>query len=86
MRVGIVAIGRMKQGPERELVARYLERAINSGKTLGLTNFAVTEFPDDRTAMAALTTGNIDLIPTLSEQEGGGGADGARADDNVSGH
>ena len=53
MRVGIVAIGRMKQGPERELVARYLERAVNSGKTLGLTNFAVTEFPESRAGSAA---------------------------------
>ena len=43
MRVGIVAIGRMKQGPERELVARYLDRATASGKALGLTNFAVAD-------------------------------------------
>ena len=53
MRVGIVAVGRMKQGPERELVARYLDRAIASGKTLGLTNFAVSELNESRAGSAA---------------------------------
>ena len=53
MRVGIVAIGRMKQGPERELVARYLERAIGVGKSLGLTSFAVSEINESRAASAA---------------------------------
>jgi 23S rRNA (pseudouridine1915-N3)-methyltransferase len=52
VRVGIVAIGRMKQGPERELVARYLDRAIASGKTLGLTGFAVTELTESRAGSA----------------------------------
>ena len=53
MRVGIVALGRMKQGPERELVARYLERAVNGGRTLGLTGFAVTELTESRAGSAA---------------------------------
>ena len=53
MRVGIVAVGRMKQGPERELVARYLDRAIASGKSLGLTGFAVSELSESRAGSAA---------------------------------
>ena len=53
MRVGIVAIGRMKQGPERELVARYLDRAIAAGKSLGLTNFAIAELNESRAGSAA---------------------------------
>ena len=53
MRIGIVAIGRMKQGPERELVARYLDRAIATGKTLGLTNFAVSELTESRAGSSA---------------------------------
>ena len=53
MRVGIVAVGRMKQGPERELVARYLDRAVASGKSLGLTNFAVSELTESRAGSAA---------------------------------
>lgn len=40
----------MKQGPERELVARYLGRAAASGKALGLTGFGVTELAESRAA------------------------------------
>jgi 23S rRNA (pseudouridine1915-N3)-methyltransferase len=53
LRVGVVAVGRMKQGPERELVARYLDRAIASGKSLGLSGFAVTELNESRAGSAA---------------------------------
>lgn len=50
MRVAIAAIGRMKAGPERELVARYLERAAATGKPLALTGFDVAEFAESRAA------------------------------------
>jgi 23S rRNA (pseudouridine1915-N3)-methyltransferase len=53
LRVLILAVGRMKQGPERELVARYLDRAVASGKTLGLTGFSVTELTESRAGSAA---------------------------------
>jgi 23S rRNA (pseudouridine1915-N3)-methyltransferase len=43
----------MKQGPERELVSRYLERAVLSGKPLGLTGFSVTELTESRASSAA---------------------------------
>jgi 23S rRNA (pseudouridine1915-N3)-methyltransferase len=43
----------MKQGPERELVTRYLERAVASGRPLGLTGFAVAESPESRAGSAA---------------------------------
>ena len=43
----------MKQGPERELVARYLDRAVATGKPLGLTGFDVHEAPESRAASAA---------------------------------
>jgi 23S rRNA (pseudouridine1915-N3)-methyltransferase len=42
----------MKQGPERELVARYLDRAVLTGKPLGLTGFAVTELVESRASSA----------------------------------
>ncbi len=42
----------MKQGPERELVARYLDRAVLSGKPLGLTGFAVSELTESRASSA----------------------------------
>ncbi len=53
MRIHIAAIGRMKQGPERELVSRYLERAVLSGKPLGLSGFEVGELPESRASSSA---------------------------------
>ena len=43
----------MKQGPERELVARYLDRAGASGKALGLSGFAVSELTESRAGSTA---------------------------------
>jgi 23S rRNA (pseudouridine1915-N3)-methyltransferase len=53
LRILIAAIGRMKNGPERELVARYLERAQGSGKPLALTGFDVIEMSESRAGSAA---------------------------------
>lgn len=52
MRIKIAAVGRMKAGPERELVARYIERAQAGGKALGLTGFEVSELAESRAASA----------------------------------
>lgn len=48
MRIGIIAVGRMKSGPERELASRYLTRAQSAGKQLGLTGFEVIELTESR--------------------------------------
>jgi 23S rRNA (pseudouridine1915-N3)-methyltransferase len=48
LRIGVIAIGRVKAGPERQLVSRYLERAIAAGKPLGLSGFEVVELPESR--------------------------------------
>lgn len=48
MRISIAAIGRLKTGPERQLVDRYLERAIGAGKQMGLTGFNINEFSEAR--------------------------------------
>jgi 23S rRNA (pseudouridine1915-N3)-methyltransferase len=53
VRIHVAAIGRMKKGPERELVARYLDRARATGKLLGLTGFDVAEPVESRAASAA---------------------------------
>ncbi len=53
MRIAIAAVGRMKAGPERELVARYLDRATASGKPLALTGFDVAETSESRAGSAA---------------------------------
>jgi len=52
MRVLIAAVGRLKAGPERGLVDRYLERAARAGPQVGLTGFGVTEIAEGRAARA----------------------------------
>lgn len=48
MRILIAAVGRLKDGPERVLAARYLERANQSGRTLGLGPVDVLEIAESR--------------------------------------
>ncbi len=48
MKLRIVAVGRLKQGPERELAERYLSRAADVGNGLGLRSFDVREIPESR--------------------------------------
>lgn len=43
----------MKAGPERELVARYLERAAGGGKPLALTGFDTIELTESRASSSA---------------------------------
>jgi len=53
MRIVIAAVGRMKAGPERELVSRYLDRATGGGKPLALTGFDVVEAAESRASSPA---------------------------------
>jgi 23S rRNA (pseudouridine1915-N3)-methyltransferase len=46
MRVHICAVGRLRSGPERDLVDDYLTRFDRTGRTLGLTSGGVTEVED----------------------------------------
>jgi 23S rRNA (pseudouridine1915-N3)-methyltransferase len=55
LRLQVLCVGRLKAGPERELVARYKERIGPSGRTVGLGPVDVREIdegrdrrPDDR--------------------------------------
>lgn len=55
MRLQVLCVGRLKAGPERELVARYKERVGPSGRPVGLGPLEVREIdegrarrPDDR--------------------------------------
>ncbi|MCB1518010.1 MAG: 23S rRNA (pseudouridine(1915)-N(3))-methyltransferase RlmH [Hyphomicrobiaceae bacterium] len=52
MQISLVAVGRLKSGPERELVARYLDRAIATGKPLALTGFSLKEISESRASSA----------------------------------
>ena len=53
MRLAIAAVGRLKAGPERELLARYLERTNASGKTLALSPLDIIEIPESTAQTAA---------------------------------
>ena len=48
MRIVIAAVGRLKQGPERELAERYRKRAADAGRGVGLTAFDVIEIRESR--------------------------------------
>ena len=48
MRIVIAAIGRLKQGPERELAERYRKRAADAGRKAGLDAFDIVEIRESR--------------------------------------
>ena len=48
MRLVIAAVGRLKHGPERDLVERYCDRAAKSGRAIGITAVTVSEIDEGR--------------------------------------
>jgi 23S rRNA (pseudouridine1915-N3)-methyltransferase len=48
MRILVVAVGRLKQGPERELAESYRKRAASVGRALGLRDFEIIEIRESR--------------------------------------
>jgi len=46
VRLVLVSVGRLKAGAERDLVARYLERARAAGRGLGFTAVDMVEIPE----------------------------------------
>ncbi|OIQ77194.1 ribosomal RNA large subunit methyltransferase H [mine drainage metagenome] len=48
MRLVVIAIGRLKQGPERELAERYRERFDDIGRKLGFRDLEIHEIPESR--------------------------------------
>lgn len=48
MRLTVIAVGRMKAGPERELFERYRTRAEGIGRSLGVAGFDHVEIPESR--------------------------------------
>ena len=53
MRLVVVCIGRLKQGPERELAERYRERFDDIGRKLGFRGLEIHEIPESRARDAA---------------------------------
>jgi len=52
MRLLIAAVGKLKQGPERELYVHYAARAEALGRSLSLTPLASLELPESKAASA----------------------------------
>jgi 23S rRNA (pseudouridine1915-N3)-methyltransferase len=52
MRVVIAAVGRLKAGPERELVERYRDRAAKTGRALGISGIEIVEVRESRARAA----------------------------------
>src|SRR5580704_781828 len=48
MRIAIAAVGRLKQGPERELAASYRKRAETIGRAFGLREIEIVELRESR--------------------------------------
>jgi 23S rRNA (pseudouridine1915-N3)-methyltransferase len=48
MRIVVVAVGRLKQGPERELAERFRKRAADAGRGVGLNSFDIVEIKESR--------------------------------------
>jgi 23S rRNA (pseudouridine1915-N3)-methyltransferase len=53
MRLVVMSIGRLKQGPERELAERYRERFDDIGRKLGFRGLEIHEIPESRARDAA---------------------------------
>ena len=52
MRIVVGAIGRLKRGPEQELAERYRERAVKSGRGIGLRSLEIIEIAESRARVA----------------------------------
>jgi 23S rRNA (pseudouridine1915-N3)-methyltransferase len=48
MRLVVAAVGRLKQGPERDLAQRYRERIANAGRTVGFQDIELVEIAESR--------------------------------------
>jgi 23S rRNA (pseudouridine1915-N3)-methyltransferase len=48
MRLIVVAVGRMKSGPEADLAARYEERAAKAGRPLGFRSLDIVQLDESR--------------------------------------
>ena len=48
MRLSVISIGRLKNGPERDLVERYRQMVDASGRHVGLGEFSLVELPESR--------------------------------------
>jgi len=50
VRLAILTIGKMKKGPESDLLARYVKRSAAAGRQIGLSGPDILEWPESRAA------------------------------------
>jgi 23S rRNA (pseudouridine1915-N3)-methyltransferase len=69
MRIVIAAVGRLKQGPERELAERFRKRAATIGRGAGLTEFEIVEIKESRadSAERRMTEESIAIANVIPE-------------------
>jgi 23S rRNA (pseudouridine1915-N3)-methyltransferase len=86
MRLLVIAVGRLKSGPERDLVERYRERFSDLARRLGFRALEIHEIPESRardtaTRMAEEAAAILALIPegaiTVALDERGKAVDSA---------
>jgi len=86
MRLLVIAVGRLKNGPERDLVERYRERFSDLARRLGFRALEIHEIPESRardtaTRMAEEAAAVLALIPegaiTVALDERGKAVDSA---------
>lgn len=53
MKIIVAAVGRLKRGPETELAGRYLKRAEQTGRSLGLRQIEIVEIRESKAQDAA---------------------------------
>lgn len=53
MRVCVIAVGRLKPGPEKNIADDYLARAEGLGRKIGVSRIGVTEFAESQASSAA---------------------------------
>jgi 23S rRNA (pseudouridine1915-N3)-methyltransferase len=70
--IAVLAVGRLKSGPESELAVRYLDRARKTGRGLGFRGFEVQELAEARGARAAdrIVQEEEALLAALSKSAG----------------
>lgn len=54
MRVFVIAVGRLKSGPEKELAERYFDRFAKAGPACGLELARIVELPESRSDNGAV--------------------------------
>ena len=57
MRLLLVCVGRSKAGPERDLAARYIERAAAAGRAIGFSGVELRETAESRAARPTTASG-----------------------------